>query len=305
MEDDRKVKIAYQNKDITSKILAQEFRGKPLSAIGIPLPAVKYAEPTNLPAIEANELRIDDLFTLEDDSLAIIDYESRYSEENKCKYLNYISRVAKRIYREKGYFPTVRMVVIYTADVERSRTSAELDMGALKLSVTEAFLSDFKPDKLYRELKRALSEDRDLDDGILMKLIVYPLTYKDLRQKKAAVGKAIELAESIKDVDRQVFALTGIYTFADKIIRKEDAERIRRNINMTKVEQIYTAEREAAVEAAVEATRKEARKEAKKEAKRSTEEFARALLKEGDPVDKVARCLGLSTKKVEKLRMTI
>ena len=47
---------------------------------------------------------MDNLFMLEDDSFAIVDYESEYSEENKGKYLGYVARLAKRLYNEYGEF---------------------------------------------------------------------------------------------------------------------------------------------------------------------------------------------------------
>ena len=46
---------------------------KSLAVYGVNLPKIKAVMPTNLPAIEANELRIDNLFRLEDDSLALIE----------------------------------------------------------------------------------------------------------------------------------------------------------------------------------------------------------------------------------------
>ena len=55
---------AYQNKDITS----------------------------NLPTAEANKLRPDNLFLLENSSLDIVDYESDYRYEDTVKYLNYPGR---------------------------------------------------------------------------------------------------------------------------------------------------------------------------------------------------------------------
>lgn len=58
--------IAYQNKDIMSKILVEQFKGKPLKVYGLNLPDIVNAEPTNLPAVEANELRLDNLFHLAD-----------------------------------------------------------------------------------------------------------------------------------------------------------------------------------------------------------------------------------------------
>ena len=88
--------ITYQNKDVVSKIFGENLMNKSLAVYGVNLPKIKAVMPTNLPAIEANELRIDNLFRLEDDSLALIDYESRYKAENKIKYLNYVVRTVKK-----------------------------------------------------------------------------------------------------------------------------------------------------------------------------------------------------------------
>ena len=68
--------ITYHSKDVLSKILAENFKEKSLSVYGINVPRIKKVLPTNLPAVQANELRIDNLFLLTDDSVALIDYES-------------------------------------------------------------------------------------------------------------------------------------------------------------------------------------------------------------------------------------
>ena len=63
--------IAYQNKDIASKYFAEHFGIKSLNVYGLDLPDIKQVMPTNLPAIHANELRLDNLFLLTDDTLAL------------------------------------------------------------------------------------------------------------------------------------------------------------------------------------------------------------------------------------------
>ena len=84
-----------------------------------------------LPAIESNELRLDNLFLLEDEAVAIIDYESHYSRENFVKYLNYAARMVKRyaIQKRLPELKTLRIIVIYTADVETSPT--EYNLGGI------------------------------------------------------------------------------------------------------------------------------------------------------------------------------
>ena len=52
------MQIAWQNKDIISKIFAENFGSRSLDAYGISLPRIVNLLPTNLPAIIANELQI-------------------------------------------------------------------------------------------------------------------------------------------------------------------------------------------------------------------------------------------------------
>ncbi len=94
--------IAYQNKDITSKVLAENFKGKTFRVYGLDLPEIREARPTDIPAVRANELRMDNLFELEDDTVAILDYESDYDKNDKVKYLNYLTGLQTDTRKKKG-----------------------------------------------------------------------------------------------------------------------------------------------------------------------------------------------------------
>ncbi len=61
-----KREITYHNKDVLSKILAENFKEKSLKVYGIDVPKIKQILPTNLPQIQVNEMRIDNLFLLYD-----------------------------------------------------------------------------------------------------------------------------------------------------------------------------------------------------------------------------------------------
>lgn len=86
-----------QNKDITSKIFAEALKEKSFAVYGVETPRVKEIWSTNLPRIAVNELRMDNLFLLEDDTLAIFDYESKYEVKSKIKYVNYVNRVLGKL----------------------------------------------------------------------------------------------------------------------------------------------------------------------------------------------------------------
>ena len=129
--------ISYQNKDITSKFLAEHLKGKTFRVYGLDLPEITDVKPTNLPTIRANELRMDNLFELADGTVAVVDYESAYDSADKVKYLNYLTGIANRYQTEGEPCPTLRMVVIYTGDIyhsapflsEERREGAEAERG--------------------------------------------------------------------------------------------------------------------------------------------------------------------------------
>ena len=229
-------KIAYQNKDITSKVLAERFQGKTFRVYGLDLPPIIRAGPTNIPVVTASELRLDNLFELADQSVAIVDYESRYKKEDKVKYLNYLAGIVNRYRNKKEECPVLRMIVIYTGDVKRSQVSLEYHIGALKLYIEAAFLSELDTDGIFIRLKEKIRTGQRLTDEELMQFIILPLSYRTKEEKEQKAGEMAELAERIADREQQLFVMAGLLAFADKIIDMVTASKIREKISMNKVE---------------------------------------------------------------------
>ena len=239
--------IAYQNKDITSKMLAENFKGKTFRVYGLDLPEIKNVLPTNIPAVKVNELRLDNIFELADGTAAIVDYESEYSKKDKVKYLNYLTGIANRYLTEGKECPTLRMVVIYTADIQKAQVSGEYDIGALHLDVECAFLSGLDSEEIYQRLSGKVERGERLEDEELMEFIILPLSYQTKEEKQRKIREAVSLAAKIRDRGQQLFALAGILAFTDKLIDRETANRIRRAIEMTQVAQIFEEEKQQAL----------------------------------------------------------
>ena len=285
--------IAYQNKDIASKLFTERLKGEVLEVCGLKNVDVKALGPTNMPVIEANELRMDILFIMGDGSYAIVDYESEYSAGNKSKYLNYIARVSKRLYTEFGEYKRIRMMVIYTADVEECTTDPVLDIGTVRMETEEAFLIGLDSEKIKEELTGKNKRGESFTDADIMKLAIYPLTFKGRKAQQMAVSEAIDMAESMADDNLKKYAESGIFVFSDKLITDKDAERIKRRLTMTKIERLFQEEEDKAVA--------KAKKEAKKEAKEEKKQSAIKFLKTGVSVEKVSECMGLTLKEVQAL----
>ena len=234
--------IAYQNKDITSKLMAETLKGKSLAAFGLPELKIVDILPTNLPVIESNELRLDNLFLLSDGSLAIIDYESSFSRENFVKYLNYIARVIRRfaVRRELKDLKQLKMVVIYTADVERAEE--RYDLGGLILIVESAYLIHLDGSQIYDRLKHKIDAGEKLAEEELMELMILPLTVKEKKRKQETIEKAVTLGKRLPDREGQLKVIAGILTFTDKVIDRAYAKKLEEEMQMTLVGQMLMDE---------------------------------------------------------------
>ena len=291
---EKEKKIAYQNKDIASKILSEQFRGKSFSVYGIDLPEIKDIRPTNLPAVEADELRLDNLFLLADGSYVFVDYESEYREKNKCDYLKYFARITERLYNEFGRFVPLKLVIIYTADVKRGTTDPVLDTGGVRMEIEEAFLTELDAGDIWKGLKGKIESGESLSDEDMMRMIIYPLTFRGRRAKQEAVARAIGLAKKIADENRMYFVLKMIWVFADKYITEGDSNRIREVLTMTKVDRILEEEKRQAIDKAV-ADNTES----------ITTQIARKLLKKGNSVEDVADTTELPVSQVLQLSQSL
>lgn len=140
--------------------------------------------PTNLPSIQANELRIDNLFLLEDDTFLLVDYESTYKHENKLKYLAYVLRILERYYKKYGMNMQIRVLILYTADVTKKEASDFLDVRSVKMTIEQAFLSEFNSNSIKQNLSYKIKNQQALTEQELMEYILLPLTYPGLEKRK-------------------------------------------------------------------------------------------------------------------------
>ena len=227
--------ISYQNKDIVSKLFAERMKGKSLSLFGLSTNLkVMDIRPTNIPIVQAKELRMDNLFELEDGSIAILDYESQFKETNFTKYGYYIMNVINR-YLNEGKTPDIHMMVLYTADIETAKTI--LERTACRIKIEAAYLTGTPSEQWLEEIKGSLA-NQIISDKTLMRLILLPLTYKDEEKKQETIKLCVNLARKIPDKEQETFALAGILAFTDKIISNSTKKYIEEVLGMTQVGQM-------------------------------------------------------------------
>ena len=271
-DSDTDIAIAYQNKDIVSKLFGDQMKGKPLSLFGLKTKLkVVDIRPTNIPIIQARELRMDNLFELEDGSVAILDYESEYKEANFTKYGRYLMDVIDR-YLKEGKHPDIHMMVLYTADIEKAKT--ELSRTACRIQVEASYMTGLPSDAWLKEAQKGIA-DHTVTDEILMHLVLLPLTYKGEEKKQEAIRACVDLAKQLPNKEQETFALAGILTFTDKIINDETKRYIKEVLGMTQVGMMLMDE---------------GRQKGLQESQQKT---AKNMLKRGNPPEEIAEILEL------------
>lgn len=198
-----KIPVAYQNKDIISKVFGESMRNKSFRAYGMDIPEIVEILPTNLPAVEANEMRLDNLFRLKDGTIVIVDYESTYSYADKIKYLNYVARTTKRYGLSEKQNQPVRIIVIYTGSIRRGTTRADVDMGCLQFTVEEVFLSDLDAQEIETRFQRKIHSGEILSDEEQMQFITLPLVHKTKEEMQDCIVRCFEMAKKIDSPEIQ------------------------------------------------------------------------------------------------------
>ena len=271
---DQETAIAYQNKDIVSKLFGDRMKGKPLSLFGLGTDLkVADVKPTNLPIVQARELRMDNLFELEDGSVAVLDYESEYKKSNFTKYGRYIMDVADR-YLKEGKEPDIHMMVLYTADIERAETS--FSRTACSIQTEASYLVKAPSEEWLKDVKAGIAS-QSITDEVLMHLVLLPLTYKGDEKKQEAIRECVHLARQIPDKGQETFVLAGILTFTDKVINEKTRQYIKEVLGMTQVGKMLMDEADT------------------KRAKRT----ARNMLKRGDSLEEIAEVLELPVETIQ------
>ncbi len=124
---------------------------------------------------------MDNLFLLEDGTYAIVDYESIDNVKNRIKYINYISRIVKRLYEDHGEIPKIRMIVIYTGNIVAGKSG--FDVGCMSLQMEQVFVNDIPAEEIYRTVKDKLLHGMGLAEQELMQMIILPLAGKDQTER--------------------------------------------------------------------------------------------------------------------------
>ena len=169
------------------------------------IPEIVEILPTNLPAVEANEMRLDNLFRLKDGTIVIVDYESTYSYADKIKYLNYVARTTKRYGLSEKQNQPVRIIDhLYWKHPKGNHQGRCWQWECLQFTVEEVFLSDLDAQEIETRFQRKIHSGEILSDEEQMQFIILPLVHKTKEKMQDCIVRCFEMVKKIDSPEIQM-----------------------------------------------------------------------------------------------------
>jgi hypothetical protein len=266
-------------------VLAQNYKDKSFEAIGQDLPKIKKVLPTNLPSVTAQELRSDNVFLLEDESVLIIDFESTVKREDFIKYLGYVYFISKMYCQLENRLYNITVAIIYTGDMKTAPD--RFSLGCLDFNLTQVFLSNFDGEEWYEALKQKVESGEMLSDEEIIRFIYLPLTESRKKKKQSLIERTIGLAKKVNDEQQKIFIIAGVLAATDKFIDRDYLNIVREWIKMTQIARLFEEEKMDAVN--------KARKDDKIK-------LVQEMLADGEDIIKIMRYSKLTRKEIQNIQ---
>jgi hypothetical protein len=176
-------------------------------------------------------------------------------------------------------------VVIYASNVREAPTI--LDMGSLKYTVENVMMCDYDGNTIYKGLTDKLESGEELSDKDILNIVFIPLMKNDIPVYDLVV-KSVEMAQTIKDEERQEMCLTSIFAFSEKYIKDTEM--------LTKLKGVFrmTTLADMFIDEGLQKGRQDEKYE-----------IARKMLEEGSAIEFVIKITGLNELAIRKLQTEI
>lgn len=114
----------------------------------------------------------------------------------------------------------MRMIVIYTADIERSQTRARMDIGCLQFQLEEAFLRELDVESVERNIKRKLECKEPLTQEEQMQFIMLPLAQVGVEEIARKLFEKGETLEEVSDIASSL-TLDELFELSEEVKKEQ------------------------------------------------------------------------------------
>ncbi|MCL5065524.1 MAG: hypothetical protein M1600_10720 [Firmicutes bacterium] len=254
------------NQDIYLKLLTQGLSGGAMRAIGLDAVELAEALPTELPA---SALRVDTVWRMVDGRIFHLEFQTE-RESSLERFLDYDTRLARR------YHAPVRTVVLYEARVASALDT--LDLGTIQYRVENVLLRDFQGETVLEVVANHLAAHAwEPADRMRLALALGMQT----EDRRALFGQTLDLIQQVPEPRERELITAAILAVSDRFL--------------TVAETHILAKELSAMPKILDEMKNQGREE-------GLQQVARAMLADGDSVEKIMRITGLPRKSVEALK---
>lgn len=287
------LKIPRNANDVLIKHLSSALPSGVLDVIGIHDVEIECALPTEQDVVDVYQEFTDVVWALRDGTILHMEVQTT-KPRSLHRFLRYDAWLAE-------HFETrVRTVILYGADV--SHASDFLDLGCIQYRVGNVYLKDFDGDDTLSIVEAHLAQGVwEVTDRIRLALAL------QMRHKHSAddvLDRMLALTQQIGDESEQAYVTTLILGINGKRLNEAQRERLRRRLQMTSiVKEIWHDVLEEGMEKGMEqGIEKGIVKGMEQGIEKGKREVAKAMLDEGESLERIMKLTGLSLTQIKLLR---
>ncbi|MCW2277083.1 hypothetical protein [Heliophilum fasciatum] len=282
---DSDVRIPQQHKDISLRSLSMTFRGEILPFFGVTLPKVIDAVSTQAPLIEVKDRDMDVVLALEDNTLLHMEFESSEpTVDDQIRYAYY----DLKLFSERKQ--AIRRMVIYAAGVQK--TPEPLDIGSLLTQQQVIHLSrHFDGHRELEGILTKIQQRRPLDAQDKLRIMLLPMMFEQPRDRSRAAWAVTEALDGEK-TDNSAYLIGTMYAANFSNIVEPEKSKILEVLNMSQAfQELYRRHEEIGIEKGI-----------KQGIMQGIEKTAITALKEGFPLETIAKLTGLPYERIVELQ---
>ncbi len=258
------------NQDIYLKLLTQGLSGGAMRAIGLDAVELAEALPTELPA---SALRVDTVWRMVDGRIFHLEFQTE-RESSLERFLDYDTRLARR------YHAPVRTVVLYEARVASALDT--LDLGTIQYRVENVLLRDFQGETVLEVVANHLAAHAwEPADRMRLALALGMQT----EDRRALFGQTLDLIQQVPELGERELVTAAILAISDRFLTDVETDTLTRELST--------------VPKILDEVKNQGLKQGREE---GLQQVVRAMLADGDSVEKIMRITGLPRATVESLK---
>ena len=258
------------DQDIYLKLLTQGLSGGAMQAVGIEGVELAQALPTELPA---GALRVDTVWRMIDGRIFHLEFQTK-REATLHRFLEYDTRLTHR------YQAPVRTVILYGAQVASAPDT--LDLGAIQYRVENVLLQHFQGEKALDIVATHLAAQAWEPADRLRLALAFGMQTDN---RRGVFSQALDLIQHVPSANEADLVVAAVLALSERTLTDEEMRLLERELS--NVSKILDHVKHEGIEQGRE---------------QGLERVARAMLADGDSVEKIVRVTGLPRLTVEALK---